>query len=138
MAFHQPLLPVLPVAKELISKTKWSATKNTQVHDSPFKMLHPRMMLTADDDTRLQLLHNNDGSKGTSSSTRNWKNPLRSAKNPSPSIIPSQPLSAEPESIKDSDSMSSKRADGRKRVKSLFSKNKGTPKSKQEEIPDLP
>ena len=27
MALHQPLVPVLPVARELISKTKWIATK---------------------------------------------------------------------------------------------------------------
>ncbi|KAF9268076.1 hypothetical protein L218DRAFT_994841 [Marasmius fiardii PR-910] len=28
MAFHQPLVPVLPVARELISKTKWIASKS--------------------------------------------------------------------------------------------------------------
>lgn len=27
MAFQQPLVPVLPVAREIISKTKWLATK---------------------------------------------------------------------------------------------------------------
>jgi len=27
MAFHQPLVPVLPVARELLSKTKWIASK---------------------------------------------------------------------------------------------------------------
>lgn len=27
MALHQPLVPVLPVARELLSKTKWIAAK---------------------------------------------------------------------------------------------------------------
>ncbi|OCH92936.1 hypothetical protein OBBRIDRAFT_802282 [Obba rivulosa] len=36
MAFQQPLVPVLPVARELISKTKWIATgKNNRLHDAP-------------------------------------------------------------------------------------------------------
>lgn len=33
MAFHQPLVPVLPVARELFSKTKLIASKNTSQND---------------------------------------------------------------------------------------------------------
>ncbi|EIN10432.1 hypothetical protein PUNSTDRAFT_51070 [Punctularia strigosozonata HHB-11173 SS5] len=33
MAFNQPLLPVLPVARELISKSKWMAHKGTHMLD---------------------------------------------------------------------------------------------------------
>ncbi|EMD40776.1 hypothetical protein CERSUDRAFT_111360 [Gelatoporia subvermispora B] len=35
MAFQQPLVPVLPVAREIISKTKWIATKSHRPHDTP-------------------------------------------------------------------------------------------------------
>jgi hypothetical protein len=33
MAFNQPLIPVLPVARELISKSKWMANKGTHMLD---------------------------------------------------------------------------------------------------------
>jgi hypothetical protein len=33
MAFHQPLVPVLPVARELISKTKWIANNKSNGQD---------------------------------------------------------------------------------------------------------
>ncbi|KAH7921808.1 hypothetical protein BV22DRAFT_1114199 [Leucogyrophana mollusca] len=39
MAFHQPLVPVLPVARELISKTKWIASKSAS-------QLEPRVTST--------------------------------------------------------------------------------------------
>ncbi|KAF5344064.1 hypothetical protein D9758_008855 [Tetrapyrgos nigripes] len=44
MAFHQPLVPVLPVARELISKTKWIALKGTEEleYKSPPKSAHPK------------------------------------------------------------------------------------------------
>ena len=31
MALHQPLIPVIPVARELFSKTKWIASKGKDV-----------------------------------------------------------------------------------------------------------
>ncbi|TFK23245.1 hypothetical protein FA15DRAFT_705606 [Coprinopsis marcescibilis] len=132
MAFHQPLLPVLPVAKELLSKTKWTASKNPQIHDHPLKLLHPRLLAT-DDDSRLHWLHN-EGTKVTvgSSSTKTWKNPLRS-KNDSPPVAP--PLVMESSSSKEPDSSPTKRPESRNRVKSLFSKHKATPpKSKKDDV----
>ncbi|KAF5390524.1 hypothetical protein D9757_002702 [Collybiopsis confluens] len=45
MAFQQPLVPVLPVARELISKTKWIASKSTTAvieHSSPPKLSRPK------------------------------------------------------------------------------------------------
>jgi hypothetical protein len=35
MAWHQPLVPVLPVARELISKTKWTSSKPPHVDNHP-------------------------------------------------------------------------------------------------------
>lgn len=34
MALHQPLIPVLPVAKELFSKTKWLASKSKPAREA--------------------------------------------------------------------------------------------------------
>ncbi|KAF9008973.1 golgi-body localization protein domain-containing protein [Cyathus striatus] len=42
MALHQPLVPVLPVARELISKTKWTTSKSTPPHEHPLQLLHPK------------------------------------------------------------------------------------------------
>ncbi|KAJ2930173.1 hypothetical protein H1R20_g6917, partial [Candolleomyces eurysporus] len=103
MAFHQPLLPVLPVAKELISKTKWTTSKNAPVHDSPLKLLHPRM-LVADDESRLEWLQNEGSSlKIPAAQNRNGKKPVKSAKTPEPvtKILTSTPFSSEPQSMDD-------------------------------------
>jgi hypothetical protein len=126
MAFHQPLLPVLPVAKELLSKTKWTTSKNAPVHDSPLKLLHPRM-LVADDESRLEWLKNEGSSmKVSAGQNRGAKTPVKSAKAPEPpKILTSKPLSSEPQSINDQSEVpapSSKRS----RVKSLFSRHKST------------
>lgn len=34
MALHQPLIPVLPVARELLSKTKWIASKSKPIRET--------------------------------------------------------------------------------------------------------
>ena len=95
MAFNQPLLPVLPVARELISKTKWMSSKaNHASHDNPLQFLHPRF-LTIDgqpSNTDLVIPHDTDG------------------------VISSHPLVAEPESMESEQTERSTR----KRVKSLF------------------
>ena len=41
IAFQQPLVPVLPVARELIAKTKWVHTKNNHA-DSPKRIATPK------------------------------------------------------------------------------------------------
>ena len=130
MAFHQPLLPVLPVAKELLAKTKWTTTKSSQPHDSPLKMLHPRMMLTADDDTRLELMK--EVPKVTAGSSRVWKNPLHRSKNENGSPLSTPPVSIQPslQSSNDPDEHP-KRPESRNRVKSLFSRRRSSSKSRQ-------
>lgn len=120
MAFHQPLLPVLPVAKELLAKTKWTASKSgSQVHDSPFQMLHPRMMLTADDDMRLKAMQGASDGRApalpSSAAGRKGKGAVGAS---------------ETDSIFGDSSKA-----GRNRVKSLFTKNKGGAKGKPEPEP---
>ena len=56
MAFHQPLLPVLPVARELFSKTKLigSTKAGTELHaKGPPPKLHRARALSTDDDSKL-------------------------------------------------------------------------------------
>ncbi|KAJ6515787.1 golgi-body localization protein domain-containing protein [Mycena sanguinolenta] len=60
MAFHQPLVPVLPVARELISKTKWIANKSGQDLTSSPK---PRKTITYAED---------DGAESDRSSSSRW------------------------------------------------------------------
>lgn len=144
MAFHQPLLPVLPVAKELISKTRWTS-KTSSVHDSALKNLHPRI-LVADDDSRLEWLQN-EGAKvdiGAPALTgKLWKKSphrsgvARTGEGSGLGHITSKPLSTEPDRIGSDEgagddhapvaefsTSAGKRPVGRKRVKSLFTRNK--------------
>lgn len=122
MAFHQPLVPVLPVARELLSKTKWTASKTSnQPHDSPLRLLHPKIFAT-DDDRRLTMMQTETSRKHEGSSKSVWKNALRNNKDPS--SFTSLPLTDEPESMESGEGEDVEPAAGRKRVKSLFgSKN---------------
>lgn len=145
MAFHQPLLPVLPVAKELISKTRWTSSKGAPVHDSPLKLLHPRM-LVADDDSRLEWLQRegtklevrpNNGSRNSKKSPMKEVNFSNPPPPPPPPIttITSQPLSSEPESMMDAPiGAPQKRAANRNRVKSLFTRNKSKGSSSVDDL----
>ncbi|KAG6919728.1 hypothetical protein DXG01_001562 [Tephrocybe rancida] len=57
MAFQQPLLPVIPVARELISKTKWITSSSKTVAQfnvkGPPQKLGGARALSVDDDTKL-------------------------------------------------------------------------------------
>ncbi|KAF7331891.1 hypothetical protein MKEN_00069400 [Mycena kentingensis (nom. inval.)] len=50
MAFHQPLVPVLPVARELISKTKWIAS-NKDVHSPTPQKATRKAIMAANEDS---------------------------------------------------------------------------------------
>lgn len=120
MAFHQPLLPVLPVARELLSKTKWGSKTTLQPHDSPFRLLHPRAMLATDDDARLNSTLAPAGPPSKASSSK--KQPKSDSKEVNSTILPSGTLTAEPESV---DSVAVENQDepsssSRQRVRSLF------------------
>ena len=129
MAFHQPLVPVLPVARELLSKTKWTSSKSSnQLHDNPLRLLHPRHFATTDDERLdwIQAEKASDSTVGPSKSS--WRTALRNNKDPP--LLTSLPLTAEPESM-DSEANASRPSSppGRKRVKSLFG-NKNLRRSK--------
>ncbi|KAJ3774447.1 golgi-body localization protein domain-containing protein [Lentinula raphanica] len=140
MAFQQPLVPVLPVARELISKTKWIATKSTAAvieHTAPQKS--GRLKAISNESHNLN--HNEkegesvarpsvssflDGpppSIRTSPPSRHWKKTSHRKMEPVP-ILDAGPFTADPESI-DSDAefgVGGPRPPGRKRVLSLFSR----------------
>ncbi|KAF9569300.1 hypothetical protein CPC08DRAFT_812902 [Agrocybe pediades] len=141
MAFHQPLVPVLPVARELLAKTKWTASKSSNPHDNPLRLLHPRAF-GLDDDRRLNSVHMETTKKSESPSKSPWKNALRSGhKEPTPTVLgPSTPLTAEPEQMEFDvpEAKTPERPPGRRRVKSLFgsrsnSKSRGPEKRKSSE-----
>ncbi|KAK7061817.1 golgi-body localization protein domain-containing protein [Favolaschia claudopus] len=50
MAFHQPLVPVLPVARELISKTKWIANNKSNASDLNNPSKSRKQLAYAEDD----------------------------------------------------------------------------------------
>jgi hypothetical protein len=125
MAFNQPLLPVLPVARELISKTRWKSSKSSHtLHESPLHFLHPRYF-AIDANQSNQALAGGSQSQETSSQV------LPSIIDKDPPIISSLPLTAEPESMAlYGNDTPGERPTTRKRVKSLFSRrNKSRSKS---------
>jgi hypothetical protein len=124
MAFHQPLVPVLPVARELLSKTRWTSSKSTnQPHDNPLRLLHPRLLATDDDHRLNSMIHVQPLKKPETPAKTSRRNPSKNSKD-TPLVLTSLPLTAEPEAMIEPDNPSSPdRGTGRKRVKSLFSKN---------------
>ena len=120
MAFHQPLLPVLPVARELLSKTRWGASKPVAQH-SVLHMLHPRVISPLDDDVHLQLAQA-ESSKSLDRKTSRKNTSSKGGAVGEPLVLTSGPFTAEPESIAASPPNSAERPGmtGRNRMKSLF------------------
>ena len=119
MALNQPLVPVLPVARELLSKTKWTASKAP--HDHPLRLLHPTILAT-DDDSRLNWIHGGTLKTIEGSSKHHvHRNPFKTKKD-SP-VFPETPLTAEPEPIDVEPQGSDTHPTSRKRVKSLFGRS---------------
>ncbi|GBE79683.1 predicted protein [Sparassis crispa] len=105
MAFQQPLVPVLPVAREIISKTKFIPSRSHHHHDDHGRMTTPKL-------------------RSLKSAGRESEEKKRSAVSlpPTPIVDPSlSSLTTEPETMPDSPSETTKR---RPRVLSVF-KRKG-------------
>ena len=118
MALNQPLVPVLPVARELLSKTKWTASKAP--HDHPLRLLHPTILAT-DDDSRLNWIHGGTLKTIEGSSKHAHRNPFKAKKETT--VFTETPLTAEPESIDVEPQGSDFHPTSRKRVKSLFGRS---------------
>jgi hypothetical protein len=130
MALNQPLVPVLPVARELLSKTRWTASKSgNQPHDHPLRLLHPTILAT-DDDSRLNWIHGGTLKTIEGSSKHAQRNPVKAkkdAKDTPITIFPETPLTSEPESMDLEPQGSDLYPTSRKRVKSLFSRSSRHP-----------
>ncbi|KAJ6485160.1 golgi-body localization protein domain-containing protein [Mycena vitilis] len=88
MAFQQPLVPVLPVARELISKTKWIANKSGQDLSSPAKT--PRMTAITNGE--------DDGTESDRSSHPRWRRTRKKMDTAPPVVVPDAAFfTAEPE-----------------------------------------
>ncbi|KAK0468225.1 golgi-body localization protein domain-containing protein [Desarmillaria tabescens] len=104
MAFHQPLVPVLPVAREIFSKTKWIATKSAAVpefhHPALPNSSRSNLLLTADDDTnRSDDNHDTRERLRTPSPHRGWRKASKRKSDTSPHILANAQLYEEPETL---------------------------------------
>ena len=123
MALNQPLVPVLPVARELLSKTRWTASKSgNQPHDHPLRLLHPTILAT-DDDSRLNWIHGGTVKtiEGSSKHAQPERNPFKTRKDSQ--VFTETPLTVEPESMDLEPQGSDSHSASRKRVKSLFGRS---------------
>jgi hypothetical protein len=137
MALNQPLVPVLPVARELLSKTRWTASKSgNQPHDHPLRLLHPTILAT-DDDSRLNWIHGGTLKTIEGSSKHHvHRNPFKTKKDSS--VFTETPLTAEPELTDVEPQNSDSHSTSRRRVKSLFGRSsRHSSKSRKNEMVSL-
>ncbi|KAG6854824.1 hypothetical protein C0991_012014 [Blastosporella zonata] len=129
MAFHQPLLPVLPVARELISKTKWIPSSSKTVTQFDIKGPPPKLgrarALSEDDDTNLVRANTKTARAKSKSPSHAWQKGS-SRKEPLPHIT-TLPFSDEPESFAQDTPIlevekPGRASTGRKRMMSLFTR----------------
>ncbi|KAI0719613.1 golgi-body localization protein domain-containing protein [Cerioporus squamosus] len=113
VAFQQPLVPVLPVARELITKTKWIASKKDTSHDRPSRPSTPKLL------KKPPRSGSTDALRKSQDASRKSRDQLQAP--PRMSSVLSDPpfLTSEPESINDA-TIGPKREGMRKRAISLF------------------
>ncbi|KAL0949429.1 hypothetical protein HGRIS_009489 [Hohenbuehelia grisea] len=121
MAFHQPLLPVFPVARELISKTKWlSPSKNNHADSQNFISRFGKTNLASNGETRVSRGRTKESR--TPSPQRKWKRTSRRRPDTPPTSFNITPLTAEPDSLESELSLVEAKQSHRGRVRSLFSR----------------
>jgi hypothetical protein len=122
MALNQPLLPVLPVARELILKTKLMSSRAQYASQDPF--LHPRFFAIDGQQSNTALAEE----LNRMDSSSNLPHKFSSRHGSSPHI----PLTAEPESLEPDQT---EERSTRQRVRSLFSR-KTRSRSKMRDTPN--
>lgn len=127
MAFHQPLIPVFPVAKELIAKTKW--VKGGLYSDESTVVAQPRTRFANDVDVANNVLN-----------LRAQRIPVKITKsdgyadsNDGSLAAPAIPFTAEPEPIQQSISDGQPKQPNRKRMLSLFKRRNDGPRGKEDQ-----
>jgi hypothetical protein len=114
MFFHQPLVPVLPVARELISKTKWIASKGHLGNLPDVPKLQPSKAIEEDPLQKQRAR--------SRSPRRPWRRGSRKKQETQSSSLPPAPLSMESEPTAEQVTRSS-RPSSRARMLSLFSRS---------------
>lgn len=121
MAFHQPLLPVLPVARELLSKTKLipssKAAPQIEAKGPPPKLPRAKA-LSVEDSTKLDLTQP-IRSRSSSPSKGRWRKGSHQSLETSSTPIMSSELTVEPETLDGSERFGRSRR--HKRKQSLLS-----------------
>ncbi|CAL1700808.1 unnamed protein product [Somion occarium] len=120
MAFQQPLVPVLPVARELISKTKWGGAK---AHH-PTTHHHPSPGIRRKDTPKLLPFFGHSRDKGNGSA------PEKQSEGETPEEILDIPFSTEPEPVTavPIDGQIDKAKTPRARMLSMFKRHHGPAK----------
>ena len=133
MALHQPLVPVLPVARELFHKTKRiAATKSRKsIEGTHGAELSRPQTPSGTNGNRTLLARRESDEHGTlrpesrtSSHLRTWKQTShrRPAQNPGVISVSGMPFTAEPESVLSSEELPARHSP-RHRMLSLFSRS---------------
>uniref|UniRef100_A0A0W0FJY9 Uncharacterized protein n=1 Tax=Moniliophthora roreri TaxID=221103 RepID=A0A0W0FJY9_MONRR len=127
MALHQPLVPVLPVARELISKTKWIASKgghSLAEHSTPkpsrLKPIAGPQQESARSSEEAMDEHLSHNTQDPPHSRTRWKKASRRVPEP---VLFAEKLTAEPDLFHSSDHIETIQSSGRQRVLSLFSRS---------------
>ncbi|KAJ6539449.1 golgi-body localization protein domain-containing protein [Mycena capillaripes] len=118
MAFHQPLVPVLPVARELISKTKFARAKSNgqDPHSlSPQKVPRAKAITYAEDD-------GGESDRSHSPHPR-WRRSQKRTETAPPVVVPDAAFTTEPE---EGGSRPPSRPPSRNRKFTLFGRTKST------------
>jgi len=129
MAFQQPLVPVLPVARELISKTKWIAPRHHSTHDE--RSGSPSLLSFHGRNTGMSSMPSSRSTIAASSSTLGTTETKRGRSffnlHKTPAPIVAEDLTAEPEPLPEASTESvSGRRKGRPRVLSVFRRRHAT------------
>ncbi|KAI0750742.1 golgi-body localization protein domain-containing protein [Daedaleopsis nitida] len=118
VAFQQPLVPVLPVARELISKTKWITSKKDSSHERPSRPSRPSTPKLLKSNHSRPTIASSETARKSLEAQRKSREMLESQR--MPSTISEPPfLTSEPESMHDT-TIVPKREGMRKRAISLF------------------
>ena len=112
IAFQQPLVPVLPVARELITKTKWGTSKSHHQQDTVKRKAGTK---------RLPFVGHREDTT-TPDSNKQDKSELQA----SSSDVSAENVTAETETVRDEDE---RRKRPRTRVMSLFKRSRSKPRS---------
>lgn len=129
IVFHQSFIPVLPVARELISKTKWNPSSKGTEHQPSV----PRLMRGKHENSDVKLLVRR---RTRTPSPRRWMKGSKRKPEPPPTSFTALPLTDEPEPLEPEEepSGSANTSRARSRMLSLFSRASSRSRKSSEDV----